>query len=221
VVLFSFVKTYLPILFKNIKPNDHRFKRWVYISEFVLVIAALIVFVSYVASKNSVIAIVLMAVLLMAFYFLSVYFVKDYLVGLIIKSSGEYRLGDQISVEQASGRIAKLGRTQLKVKDTAGNTVYIPYSWLKSRVKTVQQKTDKINGYTFNVDIKQASIDDDQIQNIVRKIKLLPWVHPAFEPMVDVSTKQVGELELKITVYAFDKAFHSKIESVVRANLVA
>lgn len=220
VVLFSFIKTYLPILFKNVRPNDYKFKRWIYISEFIAIVAVLIVFISYVASKNSVIAIVLMALLLMTFYFLSIYFIKDYLVGLIIKSSGEYRIGDQITVENTQGRISQLGRTQLKVKDTVGNTVYIPYSWLKSRVKTVQQKTEKINGYTFYCDLPTSKFEEEETQNLLQYIKLLPWIHPAFEPSIEFDNGFNNIKRLKLTVYAFDKAFYSKIEKSVKSEIL-
>ncbi len=214
VLVFSFIKTYLPVFFKGFKPNEQKFRRWIYISEFIFVLAVLIVFISYVASKNSIIAIVLMTVLLLAFYFVSIYFVKDYLVGLIVKSSGAYKIGDQITVEGATGRISGLGRTQLMVKDTAGNTVYVPYSWLRSRVKTVQQKTEKINGYTFTFKHQSEVVGEDDTKVILQYIKLLPWTHPAFEPTVELDKQ--AETNIKVTVYAFDKAFHSKIESSVK-----
>ncbi len=215
VLFFSFLKSYLPLFFKRFSENNYRIKRWFYIAEVITIVTVLIVFISYSSSKNIILAAILTLLLLIVFYFLSVFFVKDYLVGLLIKSSGEYRIGDQISVENTSGRITRLGKTQLKVKDANGDNIYLPYSLLITKIKSLQQQREKVNGYSFQMRFAKRVAYNTDMQLLQQHIQTLPWVHPSYQPDIKLEKEEEEYYDLSITVYAFDKKYYRKIKKAV------
>jgi len=215
ILLFSFLKNYLPVFFKGIARN-HKFKKWIYISELIVIVLVLISFVSFSLSRNLIVASILMLVLLLMVFFLSQYFFKDYLAGLLIKSSGELRIGDQITVENTQGRISALRKTQIQLKNSEGNTIYIPYSYLSNKTKMVQQVREKVNGFTFEIELAKVENYDKDTEALIQFIEALPWIHPAYKAIVDLKEENQTSYKLMLTVYGFDKKYHRKIESTVK-----
>ncbi len=219
ILFFSFLKSYLPIFFKgaiNSHKFKNKFKKWIYISELLVIVLVLITFVSYSLSRNLLVASVLLLVLLLLVFFLTQYFFKDYLVGLLIKSSGELRIGDQISIDNTQGRISALRKTQIQLKNSEGNTIYIPYSYLSNKTKMVQQVSDKVNGFTFEIDLPKVENYDKDIESLIQFTERLPWIHSAYKAVVDLKEETQTSYQLTLTVFSFDKKYHRKIESTVK-----
>ena len=213
--LISFTKSYFPALIQRYKPNHNLSRKWLYAIELFIFFTLLLVFISFLAERNSIVALMLAGVLLMAIYYLSTYFLKDYLSGLLIKSSGQYRIGDMVIAENAKGRISKLGRTQMKIKNADGQTIYVPYSWLRPRLKTVQQKSDKINGHSFNFKVETENLKPNTEEYLKNLIEQTPWVHPAFTTEVELLESNKDFKIFKITVYALSKSYHEKLENTL------
>ena len=216
VVLFSLFKSYLPLFFNRSQKKFFRVRSWLYLSEIITVVAVLTIFISYSISKNLILASILTVVLLVVLYYFSIFFVRDYLAGLLIKISGEYRVGDQLSFDGVSGRITKLGKIQLRLKDTNGDNIYLPYHILSDKLKTLQQQKEKMHGYSFNYSLpKNISYYKDS-EALQQYIQALPWIHPSYAPEIKLEKTEADRYELFITIYAFDKKYYKKIEASIR-----
>lgn len=216
VLFFSFAKTYVPVFLRNKNKTNRKFKRWFYIIEISTIIFVLIAFISYAFSRNIVIAAILLLVLLLVLYFLGQYFMKDYLGGLLIKSAGDYHINDQISVGETTGRITRLGKTQIQIKDTEGNTIYLPYNMLITKVKSLQKVREKVNGHSFEYALeKQLDFDKDS-ERLKAFIQQLPWIHPVYEAELEIKRDDEKHYHLQVTVFSFDKKYYQKIENSVK-----
>ncbi len=218
IIVFSFIKTYLPLFFKK-HGKDNKIRNWLNLIEIFTILIFLIVFISYASSRNIIIALALTLILLLILFFLSHYYIKDYMVGLLIKSSGEYQLNDEISVDNINGRIIRFGKTQLIIKDQKGNNNYIPYTLLKAKIKTVQQIREKVNGYTFNFNLPKTNNYNSDTEELLQNLQLLPWVHPKHKASINFIEESDENYELEITVYAFDKKYYRIIEEALIQNL--
>lgn len=216
VLLFSFAKTYVPVFLRNKNKANRKFKRWFYLIEISTIIFVLIAFISYAFSRNVVIAAILLLVLLLVLFFLGQYFMKDYLGGLLIKATGDYQVNDHISVGETSGRITRLGKTQLQIKDTEGNTIYLPYNMLITKVKSLQKVREKVNGYSFEYDLEKQNGYEKDSEALKAYIQQLPWIHPVYEAELEFKSEEEKHYKLQVTVFSFDKKYYQKIENSVK-----
>lgn len=189
--------------------------RWIYITEALIIVVGLLIFISFSVENNLALSIILMLFLISILFFFSHFYLKDYLAGLIFKSSKEYQIGDQITVNNNTGRIEYFTKTQLKIKSSEGDNILIPYSILINEVKSVRQVQEKINTYAFNLEIAVEKNLEVEVLNLQRYIRLLPWVHPSFDADIEFISKHPTHNQVKITVYAFDKRYYPKIEESV------
>ena len=219
VLLFSFIKSYLPLLTKQLKLDNKKYKHWVYVIEIIALLVVAVVFISLSFERNVVLSVVLMLVLVFVLYYIAQFFLKDYLAGLLIKASKEYSNGDQISVGDTKGKIDHFSKTQLKIKNTDGENIYIPYSLLISKAQIVEQDTEKINTYTFEVEMSHKAVFIENIENMKSYIQLLPWIHPSLPTSVDIVEENKDSYHLSITIYALDKKYYQKVEQSVKAYI--
>ena len=218
-ILLSFLKSYLPILTRRTLFKRNRYKRWLYISELIIIVLGLLIFISISVKYNLVLSVFLMLILIAILFFISQFFLKDYLAGLFFKASKEYQIADQITVKNKTGKIEQFTKTQLKIKDERGNNIYIPYSKIILDSKTVRQNQEKVNAFTMNIDLKiQSNFETDSL-SLKRYIRLLPWVHPAFEADITLIEQDELNYKLKLVIYAFDKKYYSKLEQAINDYL--
>jgi len=216
--LFSLIKSYLPLFLNHKAKSSFRLRSWLYLSEIIIIITVISIFISYSFSRNIILAIVLILLLLIVFYYLGIFFVKDYLAGLLVKISGEYRLGDQLSIDEINGKITRLGKTQLRIKDAQGNNIYLPYSILHHKIKSLQQQREKINAYSFNIGVKKNLDFYRDIESLQQFIRVLPWIHPSFDSEVKLIEEDNEQYQLRITIYAFNKKYYRKVEQVIKTE---
>lgn len=215
VLLFSFLKSYILLFLSNSKRKSSKIRNWFYLSEAIIIISVLSIFISYSFSRNLILAIVLILLLLIIFYYLSIFFLKDYLAGLLIKTSGDYRINDHISVEKITGQITNFGKTQMEIKSSNGNTVYLPYGLLISKIKSLQAQTEKIYGYSFDFQMKKINHYHKDIELLQEYIRTLPWTHPSYRPEILLKEENQTEYKLQITIFAFDKKYYQKIKNAI------
>ncbi len=214
-VLFV-VKRLLPFIFARFKIKTTQYKQWLYISEVLIIIIGIVLYSSFSLSQNIIVSITLLLILLIAIYYLSQFFFKDYTAGLIIKASKEYRIGDQISVDDITGRIERFTTTQLKIKSIEGKNIYIPYSILFSKAKLIERESEKINAHTFSIGLEIKDSLDNDIVKLKNHIQQLPWIHPSSDTLLELLNEDKKSFTLNITVYAFDKKYYRRIENSVK-----
>jgi small conductance mechanosensitive channel len=90
--------------------------------------------------------------------------VKDFLSGIFIISENQYRVGDVIEIEGASGTVERIGARSTVVRDADGNVHYFPNGM-------IQHVINKTMGYSmarFSIGVHPSS-DLDQVIAIINK----------------------------------------------------
>lgn len=91
--------------------------------------------------------------------------IKDFLSGIFIISENQYRVGDIVDIEGASGTVERIGTRSTVIRDVDGNVHYFP----NGLIAHVINKTMGYSMARFIVAIHPAS-DIDQVVNIVNKL---------------------------------------------------
>ncbi len=215
ILLFSFLKLYLPLFLRKFKWKSSKIRTWFYLSEVIIIVSVLSIFISYSLSRNLILAIILILLLLVIFYYLGIFFLKDYLAGLLIKTSDEYRIGDKIKIENITGQITDFRKTQIEIKDANGNNIYLPYNILITKTKSLQQQTEKIYGYSFTYQLAKTESYYKDTSTLEQYIQTLPWTHPAYQAEIKLELEEETSYKLLITIFSFDKKYYQKIEKAI------
>lgn len=91
--------------------------------------------------------------------------IKDFLSGIFIISENQYRVGDIVDIEGASGTVERIGTRSTILRDVDGNVHYIPNGM-------VQHVINKTMGYSmarFSVSL-HPSTDIEKISEIIDEI---------------------------------------------------
>lgn len=91
--------------------------------------------------------------------------IKDFLSGIFIISENQYRVGDIVDIEGASGTVERIGTRSTVIRDVDGNVHYFP----NGMVMHVINKTMGYSMARFIVGIHPSS-DIDQVAGIVNKL---------------------------------------------------
>lgn len=91
--------------------------------------------------------------------------VKDVISGIFIMSENQYRVGDTVEIEGASGNVERVSMRTTVIRDTSGNVHFIPNG-------SITQVTNKTLGYSavnFTITIEPDS-DIDKVAKIINEI---------------------------------------------------
>jgi len=213
VLLFSLLKTLLPFYFKRFK-EEKQFRKLLYYTEIIGGILVIGMFAGYLYQRSTVTAFILIAILLLVIFFIGIFFIKDYVAGLIVKASANYSVNDIIISNGIEGKIVKLGQRSLIITTSDGNKVFLPYSDLVGKIKSIKSASEIKNNYNFSITVK----NDIEIEKIKNFIITLPWVNTSVNPEIKISETNENNYVLNISIVAFDNSYYTKIESAVRKS---
>lgn len=126
--------------------------------------------------------------------------VKDFLSGIFIISENQYRVGDIIEIDGASGTVERIGTRSTVLRDADGNVHYFPNGM-------VQHVVNKTMGYSiarFSLNVP-ASTDIDQVVKIINDTgaKLAgeaKWEQKILKPPAFVSIGEFTSSEVTLMV---------------------
>lgn len=126
--------------------------------------------------------------------------VKDFISGVFIISENQYRVGDIIEIEGATGTVERIGARSTVIRDADGNVHYFPNG-------IVQHVINKTMGYSmarFSIVIHPSHDLDDIIEIINTVGKELSedskWKNKILEPPVFSSLGEFSADGVKITI---------------------
>ena len=96
--------------------------------------------------------------------------VKDFLSGVFIISENQYRVGDYVSINDANGRVERIGTRSTVIRDDNGNVHYLPNGSIIHVI--VQHVINKTMGYSrvhFTISVAPDS-DVSKIATIINQI---------------------------------------------------
>jgi moderate conductance mechanosensitive channel len=156
----------------------------------VFIIASLSLFIKLFPDINLAPVFASAGVLGVAIGFGSQALVKDFLAGIFIISENQYRVGDIIELEEASGTVERIGSRTTVIRDMDGNVHYFPNG-------SIQHVINKTMGYSmtrFTIEVHPSS-DIEKVIKLINKTgkqlaKEEKWQNRIIEPPAFVS---VGE----------------------------
>lgn len=126
--------------------------------------------------------------------------IKDFMSGIFIISENQYRVGDIVDIEGASGTVERIGSRSTVIRDVDGNVHYFPNGM-------VQHVINKTMGYSmarFIVAIHPSS-DIDQVIDIVNSLGNdlaadEKWKSKIIEPPAFVSLGELTGTSVEIII---------------------
>lgn len=214
ILLFSLFKTLLPYYFVRFK-EEKRFRKLLYYTEIIGGILVIGMFTGYLYHRSTVTALILLSILILVIFFIGIFFIKDYVAGLIVKASANYSVNDIIISNDIEGKIIKFGQRSLIITTNDGNKVYLPYSNLVGKLKSIKSASEIKNNYSFSISIKKENDIDIRIEEINKYIINLPWVNTSANSEITITETNKDNYILNISVVAFDISYYTKIETAV------
>lgn len=126
--------------------------------------------------------------------------IKDFLSGIFIISENQYRVGDIVDIEGASGTVERIGTRSTVIRDVDGNVHYFP----NGMVAHVINKTMGFSMARFIVAIHPSSNLDDVIKIVNELGEQLAadedWKRKIIEPPAFVSVGEFTGTSLEIII---------------------
>lgn len=126
--------------------------------------------------------------------------IKDFLSGIFIISENQYRVGDIVDIEGASGTVERIGTRSTVIRDVDGNVHYFP----NGMVTHVINKTMGFSMARFIVAIHPSSNLDDVIKIVNELGEQLAadedWKRKIIEPPAFVSVGEFTGTSLEIII---------------------
>ena len=214
IFLYSIFKSLAPAFFISLKEKK-RYIKILYYSEIIGGILVLTLFIGYLYHRSTITALVLLMVLLISVFFIGLFFIKDYVAGLIVKASNNYNIDDVIVINELEGRILKLGQRSVIIASNEGNKVFVPYSSLVGKIKSIKSTSEIKNNFNFNLKVPVDNDIDKTINDIKNYLITLPWVNNSAVADIKIEKKEKDFYLLNISLISFDVSYNVKIESTV------
>ena len=117
--------------------------------------------------------------------------IRDFISGIFIISENQYRVGDVIDIEGASGTVERIGARSTVLRDTEGNVHYFP----NGMVQHVINKTMGFSMARFTL-LVQPSTDIDEVSDIIDEIgkqlaKEDSWKDKILDPPAFISLGEI------------------------------
>lgn len=126
--------------------------------------------------------------------------VKDFISGIFIISENQYRVGDIVTLEGASGKVEKIGVRSTVLRDDDGNVHYFP----NGMVQHVINKTMDYSMARFSISTP-ASADLEKVIKTINKTgaqlaKEIKWQGKILEPPAFVSIDDFSPTAVTLSV---------------------
>ena len=211
-LVFAIIRFSIPYLLKNQKRQSY-IKQIVLISQMIVWIFYLSWFIFLFLKSGSFFVIVVFAILFFILYVIGRFWLIALIAGIIFKSGGQVKKGDYFEKDENKGIINKLGSRFLIMENSDGNMIHIPFHSITSSVFRKNEIIDQKSGYSFELKIKNINTLEETKSKIQKSVLSLPWSSIHKSSVITLLDQTPEQYRLKITVFAMDKSFGSKIEN--------
>lgn len=126
--------------------------------------------------------------------------VKDVISGIFIMSENQYRVGDTVEIQGASGNVERVSMRTTTIRDVEGNVHFIP----NGSITQVTNKTMGFSAVNFTIVIEPDS-DIDKVSKLINSIgeelaKAKSWKEKVIEPPRFVNIGAFTDIYLEIII---------------------
>lgn len=139
----------------------------------------------------------------------------DLVEGLYFRTTGAFRVGDDIHVEEVRGRVQTLGNRGIVVETSEGKLAFLPYGRLASATVFRSAAREHTAFHVFRLTIPPSMSLSEAKQRVREAALLCHW--SSFNRLPHCVVAADGQLE--IMVFAIDSDRVAEIERAVRRAL--
>lgn len=210
-LLFRFIRYVLPLLLAK-KKKVIKVSRYLPVAE---TIAWLLFFSWYTfkfAEIMSIYAFVVIAVLFILVFWISRFFLKDLIAGLFFRTSGRFKEGEVISLENYKGFIRRFGLQSLEIESQEGQIIFLPYSKLLESNTIKNESEEQSAAYSFTFDIKAGLSREETVNEIRTFLISMPWSSVQKIPHVVLKEGSGDHYSVEVTAFPIEKEHGKRIE---------
>lgn len=214
-LIFRLLRYILPLINHN-KTFLERMHKTLPVVEVISWFVFLSWFVFRFAEIMQVYALIILTILFFLLFWISRYLLKEVIAGVIFRSTGNYKIGDQLVLEEQGGTIRRFKLNLVEIENSEGEIVCIPYSYLAGHITIKRERDEQTSAYTFVLETSINSTAEKIAGDIKSFILSLPWSSVRKMPVVLLLEENETRFLFEITVYPVEKSMAKKIELEVR-----
>lgn len=139
--------------------------------------------------------------------------VRDYIAGIVLRSEGGWRVGDQVGVGGFDGQVVALGWRSVSIVDVEGDLIRVPYHLVSSMPRVRRRTRREVARHAFTVPALDGVGLAELLQCVERAVLLNHWASAGRGPLL----RRTDDGAIEVTVYAIASARVPELEAVVRA----
>lgn len=142
-------------------------------------------------------------------------FIRNFVSGLVIKISGDFKLGQKVNFNNTNGTIKKLNLLSVEIEMSNGEIMLVPYFTFSQSIVIKTSPSEKILSHTFEIELDKNDTTFNLQEFVYQKVITIPWTVPNIKPKIELTKETETKVSFKILVYAIDKKHFSLIEDYV------
>lgn len=219
-LVFRLLSWLLPILILRKGKRKHA---WRYTSLFELIawVIFLIWAVDFLTESSLIYAIGLFIILFFFTFYTAWIGLKDFIAGAFFKTINHFKVNETLKIGEYSGKILKFTPSAIILETEAGESIFLPFSYLFGKVIIKSNPAETILSHTFRMEIpgtRSLSLTVDEIYN---EILNMPWSSlkkdPQIKPLLETRT---GHL-LELTIFSIEKEYFLEMENRIKGKFQA
>lgn len=211
--LFRFISFILPVLLANTK-KYRKTSRFLPVTE----TAVWLLFFSWYTFKfwevMSIFSFVVIAILLILVFWISRFFLKDLIAGMFFRTSGRFKEGEVISLENYKGFIRKFGLQSLEIESQEGQIIFLPYSKLLGSYTIKIESEEQSAAFSFTFDMQAKNTPEETIKEIRSLLISMPWSSVQKNPVVSLKEGVNEQYTIEVTAFPIEKEYGKRIEHI-------
>jgi hypothetical protein len=213
--VFRLIVWLLPALLLR---KDKRRHAWRYTSIFELIVWIIFLSwsVTFLSGHSPMYAIGLFILLFLFTFYTAWIVLRDFVAGAFFKTVSHFKINETIKIGDYSGKILRFTPSAIILETEAGESIYLPYSYLAGKVVIKSNPAETILSHTFRIEIPPSQNLSATIQAMNTDILLMPWSSLKQEPQIKVAAQTPTGHILELTVFSIQKEYFLHIQKLIK-----
>jgi hypothetical protein len=125
-------------------------------------------------------------ILLCIFLFISWYVLRDYIAGVQVRSRFNFKAGQKIKSDQATGEIKRLGLLAMSVSTENGSNIIIPYSKLEQQSVELNFHEKGLAVSRFIIETDEGLNDSEVMEKLMETLMNSAWCSHKSKPEIQM-----------------------------------
>ncbi|MEL6674967.1 MAG: mechanosensitive ion channel domain-containing protein [Bacteroidota bacterium] len=143
---------------------------------------------------------------------------RDFVPGLLIRSGGAYRPGQEISFGDFEGTILNMGLLGVDVEIADGENLLIPYHKFSDKLILKKSPSEKLRSHAFELEVVAESAESEVQKLIRQRILSLPWSLQDPLPIITLKQTQEGRFVYHIVIFSVHDRYLPRMKAILASS---